>query len=72
MYRYTQVRALLKNAPIVLLDGGAANIDPENEMLIQQAINELVRKKTVFIVAHKLATIQNANCRVQCKIVRHP
>ena len=59
--RIAIARALLKNAPIVLLDEVTANIDPENEMLIQQAINELVREKTVFIVAHKLATIQNAN-----------
>jgi len=59
--RITIARALLKNTPIVLLDEVTANIDPENEMLIQQAINALVQEKTVFVVAHKLATIQNAN-----------
>ncbi len=59
--RISIARAILKNAPIVLLDEVTANIDPENEMLIQQAINELVQEKTVFIVAHKLATIQNAD-----------
>lgn len=58
--RITIARALLKDTPIVLLDEVTANIDPENEMLIQQAINALVRKKTVFVVAHKLATIQKA------------
>ncbi len=58
--RISIARALLKNAPIVLLDEVTANIDPENEMLIQQAIGALVKNKTVFIVAHKLATIQNA------------
>ena len=58
--RITIARALLKDAPIVLLDEVTANIDPENEMLIQRAINALVREKTVFVVAHKLATIQNA------------
>lgn len=59
--RVTIARALLKDTPIVLLDEVTANIDPENEMLIQQAINALVQEKTVFVVAHKLATIQNAN-----------
>lgn len=58
--RVTIARALLKDTPIVLLDEVTANIDPENEMLIQQAINALVQEKTVFVVAHKLATIQNA------------
>lgn len=59
--RITIARALLKDTPIVLLDEVTANIDPENEMLIQQAINALVQRKTVFVVAHKLATIQNAD-----------
>jgi len=59
--RVSIARAMLKNAPIVLLDEVTANIDPENEMLIQQAIQELIQTKTIFIVAHKLATIQNAD-----------
>lgn len=59
--RISIARAMLKNAPIVLLDEVTANIDPENEMLIQQAIHELVQAKTIFIVAHKLASIQNAD-----------
>lgn len=59
--RIAIARALLKDTPIVLLDEVTANIDPENEMLIQQAINALVQEKTVFVVAHKLATIQNAH-----------
>lgn len=59
--RLAIARALLKNAPIVLLDEVTAHIDPENERLIQQAIGELVANKTLFIVAHKLATIQNAD-----------
>ncbi|MGL5434378.1 MAG: ATP-binding cassette domain-containing protein [Lachnospiraceae bacterium] len=58
--RISIARALLKNAPIILLDEVTANIDPENEQLIQQAINELVADRTVFVVAHKLATIRNA------------
>lgn len=59
--RISIARALLKNAPIVLLDEVTAHIDPENEMLIQQAVGALVENKTVFVVAHKLATIQNAD-----------
>lgn len=59
--RVSIARAMLKDASIILLDEVTANIDPENEMLIQQAINELVKGKTVFVVAHKLATIRNAN-----------
>lgn len=59
--RISIARALLKDAPIILLDEVTANIDPQNEKLIQQAINRLVEDKTVFVVAHKIATIRNAN-----------
>ncbi len=59
--RISIARALLKDAPIVLLDEVTANIDPENEVLIQEAIDALVQSKTVFIIAHKLSTIQSAN-----------
>ena len=59
--RITIARALLKDAPIVLLDEVTANIDPENERLIQQAVNALVQEKTVFVVAHKLAAVRNAD-----------
>jgi ATP-binding cassette subfamily B protein len=59
--RISIARAILKNAPVILLDEVNANIDPENEMLIQEAVSQLVRKKTVFIVAHKLAAIQKAD-----------
>lgn len=54
-------RALLKDAPIVLLYEATASLDPENELHIQQAIQELVKNKTVIVVAHKLATIKNAD-----------
>ena len=47
-------RALSKDAPIVLLDEATASLDPENEVLIQSAISELVFDKTVIIVAHRL------------------
>ncbi len=53
-------RALLKDAPIVLLDEATASLDPENELYIQQAIQELVKSKTVVVIAHKLFTIKNA------------
>jgi len=59
--RISIARALLKDAPIVLLDEATASLDPENEIYIQQAIQELVKSKTVIVIAHKLATIQRAN-----------
>ena len=59
--RISIARALLKNAPIILLDEATASLDPENEIYIQQAIQELVKNKTVIVVAHKLATVRNAN-----------
>jgi len=59
--RISIARALLKDAPIVLLDEATASLDPENEIYIQQAIQELIRSKTVIVIAHKLATIQRAD-----------
>jgi len=59
--RISIARALLKDAPIVILDEATASLDPENEIYIQQAIQELVKSKTVIVIAHKLATIQRAN-----------
>jgi ATP-binding cassette subfamily B protein len=59
--RVSIARALLKDAPVVLLDEATASLDPENEVLIQQAIGELVRDKTVVIIAHRLRSIQNAS-----------
>ena len=57
----TVARAILKNAPIIILDEATASIGPENEHLIQQAISELTRGKTIITIAHRLATIQNAD-----------
>ncbi|WP_300691613.1 ABC transporter ATP-binding protein [Chryseobacterium sp.] len=59
--RISIARALLKDAPVVLLDEATASLDPENEIYIQRAIHELVQSKTVVVIAHKLSTIQNAS-----------
>ena len=59
--RISIARALLKDAPIVLLDEATASLDPENEIYIQRAIEELVKDKMVIVIAHKLATIQRAD-----------
>ena len=58
--RITIARAMLKKAKVIILDEASAYADPENEVHIQAAINELVREKTVIVVAHKLSTIKDA------------
>ena len=52
---------MLKDAPIIILDEATASIDPENEHLIQHAISELTVGKTIITIAHRLATIENAD-----------
>ncbi|OYO89985.1 hypothetical protein CG709_13465 [Lachnotalea glycerini] len=59
--RLSIARALLKDAPIVLLDEATASLDPESEEHIQQAIGELIKGKTVIVIAHKLRTIAKAD-----------
>jgi ATP-binding cassette subfamily B protein len=59
--RISIARAMLKDAPIVLLDEATASLDPENEIYIQQAIQALVKEKTVVVIAHKLQTVRHAN-----------
>ena len=59
--RIAIARALIKDAPIVLLDEVTANIDVENEVKIQSALQELLKNKTVIMIAHKISTIQDAD-----------
>lgn len=59
--RVSIARALLKDAPIVMLDEATASVDPENEWLIQQAFDALAAEKTVIVIAHRLATLQRAD-----------
>ena len=54
-------RALLKDAPMILLDEATASLDAENETEIQQAISRLVEQKTVLIIAHRMRTVENAD-----------
>lgn len=59
--RISIARALLKDAPIVLLDEATASLDAENETQIQQAISRLIKQKTVLVIAHRMRTIENAD-----------
>ena len=59
--RISIARALLKNAPVVLLDEATASLDPENEAQIQKAISKLVQDRTVIVIAHRLRTIIGAH-----------
>lgn len=59
--RISIARAMLKDAPIVILDEATASIDPENEDKIQQSIAALTKGKTLLVIAHRLSTIKNAD-----------
>lgn len=54
-------RALLKNAPIVILDEATASVDPENEKELQEAIDALTQNKTIIMIVHRLKTVRHAN-----------
>lgn len=60
--RIALARAILKDAPIVVLDEATAFADPENEYQIQKGLQKLMRGKTVIMIAHRLSTVQNADC----------
>jgi len=59
--RISIARAMLKDAPIVILDEATANVDPENEDQLQKAIESLTREKTIIMIAHRLKTVKNAD-----------
>ena len=59
--RISLARAILKNAPIVVLDEATAFMDPENEEKMNEAIAEVIREKTVIVIAHRLHSIRNAD-----------
>ena len=59
--RISIARAILKDAPIILLDEATASLDTENESKIQRALSELVKNKTVLIIAHRMRTVAGAD-----------
>ena len=59
--RISIARAILKDAPIILMDEATASLDVENESLIQEALSELIKDKTVIVIAHRMRTIRGAD-----------
>lgn len=59
--RISIARAILKNAPIIILDEATANVDPENEKELMEAVEDLTKDKTVIMIAHRLKTVQKAD-----------
>ena len=57
----TIARAMLQNAPMLILDEATSNVDTRTELLIQKAMDRLMRGRTCFIIAHRLSTIKNAD-----------
>ena len=66
--RISIARAVLKDAPIVILDEATANVDPENEKELMEAVSELTHDKTVIMIAHRLKTVRHAD---QIVVVDH-
>ncbi len=60
--RITIARAVLKNAPILILDEATAFADPDNEVRVEQALSALSKGKTVIMIAHRLSSITDADC----------
>ena len=59
--RLSIARAMMKDAPIIILDEATANVDPENEQELMEAIDALTREKTVILIAHRLKTVRHAD-----------
>ena len=59
--RISIARAILKDSPIIIFDEATANVDPENEDKLQKAMEELMKDKTIIMIAHRLKTVQKAN-----------
>ena len=59
--RISIARAMLKNAPVIILDEATAYTDPENEALVQSSVAKLVQGKTLLVIAHRLSTIATAD-----------
>ena len=59
--RISIARAIMKDAPIIILDEATANVDPENEKELTEAIGALTKEKTIIMIAHRLKTVINAD-----------
>lgn len=59
--RISIARAIMKDSPVIILDEATANVDPENEKELVEAIDALTREKTIFMIAHRLKTVRNAD-----------
>ena len=59
--RISIARAIMKDAPVIVLDEATANVDPETEKELMEAIEALTNEKTVFMIAHRLKTVRNAD-----------
>jgi subfamily B ATP-binding cassette protein MsbA len=55
-------RALLKDAPVLILDEATSSLDTQSERRIQEALNKLMKNRTTFVIAHRLSTVENADC----------